>query len=182
MNDREVLGLFDDLEDRFENLQKLTATGHIFASGDVWIDSDGISLRGEDYTSTAAANTVKWYYDDSGTDRILGEFYGDYYPTPWFKGSAWMIARRGAGDPWTNGTVAIVAAIDDVTAADVRLSIDSSGLFNASGGYVFLTDAPIRPGTGTADPVTSIEDGMLFYRTDTNKLRLRANGAWVNLN
>ena len=41
---------------------------------------------------------------------------------------------------------------------------------------------PVRVGTGTADPTVSIEDGMLFYRTDTDKLRLRANGAWVDLN
>ena len=48
--------------------------------------------------------------------------------------------------------------------------------------YVRLNSVPFRPGIGTSDPTTSIEDGMIFYRSDTDKLRLRANGSWVNLN
>ncbi len=34
---------------------------------------------------------------------------------------------------------------------------------------------------GTSDPAARASDGMLYYRTDTDKLRLRANGATVNL-
>ncbi|HUV88178.1 MAG TPA: LamG-like jellyroll fold domain-containing protein [Anaerolineae bacterium] len=47
---------------------------------------------------------------------------------------------------------------------------------------VRVVGVPFRVGTGTADPTVGVENGVLFYRTDTNKLRLRAGGAWVDLN
>ena len=180
MNDMEVLGLFDALEDRLENLQKLTATGHIFASGDVWIDSDGISLRGEDYTSTSAANALQWQYDDSGTDYELGEIYGDYYPTPTFKGSMWMIARRRAGSPWTNGTIAIIAAIDAVTTADVRIQVDSGGTVETTGATVFKAGCPFQLISLAAAPA-SPSNGWIYYDSGLGKFRGYENGGWVNL-
>ena len=36
-------------------------------------------------------------------------------------------------------------------------------------------------GTGTSDPA-SPQGGDLFYRTDTSKVRIYADGAWMNLN
>lgn len=32
-----------------------------------------------------------------------------------------------------------------------------------------------------ADPTTNLQDGQAYYNTTTDVVRLRANGAWVNL-
>jgi hypothetical protein len=39
-----------------------------------------------------------------------------------------------------------------------------------------------RVGTAAADIAAGVENGCLYYNTATHKLRLRANGAWVDLN
>ena len=53
--------------------------------------------------------------------------------------------------------------------------------FNASDDYVDF-GAPIRFDQLSADPTTGVVDGMVYYNITTDKLRLRANGAWVSLN
>lgn len=69
---------------------------------------------------------------------------------------------------------------------EVDLAVQKAGawryLLQANYNFVRISGVPFRVGIGTADPTVALEDGQLFYRTDTDKLRLRANGAWVNLN
>lgn len=68
----------------------------------------------------------------------------------------------------------------------VDVTIQKAGswrtVLNCNYDKIWIESVPLRVGTGTADPATGIEDGMIFYRTDTHKFRGRVNGAWVNLN
>jgi len=174
-------GIYDLWSDVW--ITKIDATDGKFyaAKGLVWIDGDGASIRGEDYTATADANTVKWEYDDSGTDRRLGYVYGDYYPTAWFKGSMWMVAKRETDDPWTNGTVAIVAAIDNVDETDVRLNVDSNGTISSTGATHIVFQAPVCVGQSASAPTVGVQNGMIYYNTSTHNVVARINGAWQNL-
>lgn len=55
-------------------------------------------------------------------------------------------------------------------------------LLQANYDFVKVEGVPFRVAVLAADPTVGIVDGMLYYRTSDYKLRLRANGAWVNLN
>lgn len=67
------------------------------------------------------------------------------------------------------------AVLGDSVPVVVRAAITSAGVRRIDLEADFLQFP-----TATADP-TTILDGAMTYRTDTDKLRLRANGAWVSL-
>lgn len=73
------------------------------------------------------------------------------------------------------------------TQDDYFLTINNSGditLYTADQATPGLTvvngRAGFLVGSAAADPATA-DDGHLYYKTDTDKLRLRANGAWVDI-
>jgi hypothetical protein len=47
--------------------------------------------------------------------------------------------------------------------------------------YVHIESVGLRLGTGTSDPTAGVQDGMIFYRTDTDTLRMRADGTWIDV-
>lgn len=67
----------------------------------------------------------------------------------------------------------------DTTDNTARLDI---GAQNTAGGYfVRLNATPLWLGVFTADPAV-VSDGMMWYRSDTDKFRVRLNGVTYNLN
>ena len=148
--------------------------------GAVVLDEDGLYLLG---TGAVVDSTrrIRFMYESAGTEYLMGRCFGDWGGAG--ASYAWLQAWCQAGDPWAAGGANVVlAAIDSVAGTDVRVSIQSDQYIIVSGTYQFGVNALLLPGRGNADPVNGVEDGGLFYRTDTDKLRLRANGAWVDLN
>lgn len=68
-----------------------------------------------------------------------------------------------------------------VVVASGSVDAGTRGLVQLSGNYVTLDALYLALPTGTSDPA-GIPDGSIYYNTNTNKLRLRANSAWVSLN
>ena len=48
-------------------------------------------------------------------------------------------------------------------------------------GYVKVFSCPLWLSTSTSEPSTNLSDGMIWYRSDTDKFRARINGATENL-
>ncbi|MDY7078009.1 MAG: hypothetical protein SXV54_13925 [Chloroflexota bacterium] len=143
--------------------------------GDVILDDDGIILMTE---SASDLVRLTYNYNDSGTIRKVGHLSGRYHSGQ-SVGYLMLRAQRVAGDPWTNGLL-ILEAVN--TTDSVRLNINSNKTIDVTGSDKFIVNALLRPGVGASDPTSGVEDGCLYYRTDTHKLRLRANSAWVDLN
>lgn len=148
-------------------------------AGAVRLNKDGLQIVAD----AAAGNPEKlrFQYDDSGTLREMGAVFSSWGGGA-NKAITWLSVSRVAGDPWPAGAKLILQAADSVAMTNVQLTLDSGRTIKSTGEYIFKTVALLRPGTGASDPTNAVEDGCLFYRTDTDKLRLRANGAWVNLN
>ncbi len=140
------------------------------------MDENGLSIHG-DMVGAGDAEKLRFIYDDEGDDRVSAYVYGDY--TGAGDNTLWLMAyKRDADDP-SDGARAYLYAWDDLTdvAAFIRCS---TGTGNTNGKVRVGADTLFRVGTGTADPTDDVEDGCLFYRTDTDRLRLRANGVWIN--
>lgn len=87
---------------------------------------------------------------------------------------AQLVLSRGP----SNFTSAILQANDQsVTGNAASLSVL---LDNVNDLRYIEVDAPFKLDSATADP-SGLGDGSIFYRSDTDKLRLRANGAWVDV-
>ena len=71
-----------------------------------------------------------------------------------------------SGDGSSPNTKIVLSPLNDWTLTAYELAMPAS--------------SHIAMGTAASDP-SSPADGWLFYRTDTDRARLRANGAWVNL-
>jgi hypothetical protein len=84
-----------------------TADTFIIKGGDgaVTISDAGIQIW------DAADNTsrINWYYDDTGTSRLIGDVYGDYDGGIGSSGVMWLVSYRASGDPWSDNIVAILA-------------------------------------------------------------------------
>jgi hypothetical protein len=148
-------------------------------AGAVILDADGIRMVG---TGLVDDPRRVLFQDDTSGARTLG-----WVGAGWGGGGSdpdvmWVVATRDSGDPWPAGIEVDIVAIDTVASTDVRIVVKSNKVVEVYGEDIFKTEKLLRPGTGTADPTAQLEDGCLFYRTDTDKLRLRANGAWVDLN
>ncbi len=172
--------------------------GKLYAgAGDVWMDKDGLGLL---YGDHGDRNKIQWF--DGGVSRA------EIYSTEQFSQHRLYITAGPAEDSdhfgWIelkaeggtghSRTDVIIRGEDDNLVGRIR-----NYIYDADGSYAIQvgakttfyaydtrvnigTDTLFRVGTGTAEPVADVEDGQLFYRTDTDKLRLRANGIWVNLN
>ncbi len=148
-------------------------------AGAVTLDANGIRMVG---TGLVDDPRRVLFQDDTSGARTLG-----WVGAGWGGGGSdpnitWLVATRDSGDPWPATAQVNIAAVDTVVGTDVRLVVNSNKTVEVYGEDIFKTEKLLRPGTGTADPTAKLEDGCLFYRTDTDKLRLRANGAWVDLN
>lgn len=66
-----------------------------------------------------------------------------------------------------------------LTAHDDYLT-SSSGIFKLNA-YKGAVNVPFEVASLSADP-SNVGNGALYYNTSTNRLRLRANGSWVDLN
>jgi hypothetical protein len=70
---------------------------------------------------------------------------------------------------------AVIIANPDATAT-------GTGTLAMQGNHKFVGGAQgVNPGSGAADPTAQVTDGDLFYRTDTDALRVRVNGSWANV-
>lgn len=147
--------------------------------GHVILDAAGMRMVG---TGLVDNTRRVLFQDDTSGDRTLGWVGAGWAGGGSDLGVTWLAATRDSGDPWPANIQIVLAAVDTVAGTDVRLSIGSGQVVDFTGEKIVRTEALLRPGTGTSDPTSLVEDGCLFYRTDTDKLRLRANGAWVNLN
>jgi len=107
--------------------------------GSVRLDATGISLVRDE----AIDNTQRlvFYYNDVGTERVLGRFFGDWGGAG--SNTSWVQAWRVAGDPWTGAKVTM-AAIDNVAATDVRITVDSAGNIDMGGTIVNLASAKLH--------------------------------------
>ena len=150
-------------------------------AGAVYIDTDGLSLvYGEDDTKE-----IKWmdgttkrayiYAFDSAFSTLLGATIetatSAQTPSVFLKaintGSTHDAALYVRAGTIGEGVYAIVHGTERL-----RVEADHSR-FNG----------PVLIGTATSDPSGSwLVDGALYYNTSTDKLRLRANSAWVSLN
>jgi hypothetical protein len=148
--------------------------------GAVRLNKDGLQIVADSAAGTP--EKFRMLYDDSGTLRLMGNVYADWGGGGSDPNITWVTSWRQSGDPWPADNQVILLAYDTVAGTDVRIEVHSNKHVEVWGEEIFYVSKLLRPGTGTADPTAQLEDGCLFYRTDTDKLRLRANGAWVNLN
>ena len=96
----------------------------------------------------------------------------------------WSVASRASTVDRAN--FAATSELDDSNATMSARSDDNTASFRvramlgASGFYAQLVDTPLWLGVFTSDPAV-LEDGMIWYRSDTDKFRVRVNGVTVNL-
>jgi hypothetical protein len=154
----------------------------IAGAGDVMLDEDGITLN----TTTSIYNpsVVKWYHATS--DAYI------HAVASWSAASTHELSLGTIITTPTayNNVVSVISKVNSasaydasvvLTAENVNTGEDATLTLDSDGSTAIFT-GPVRVGTYTSDPTVGVEDGMLIYRTDTDKLRLRANGAWVSLN
>jgi len=114
----------------------------VFGGGAGILDANGQRFIGTG--ATGDARSIRFRYLDDATERTMGNIYGDW------GGSGdcgqWMIAWRRTGAPWT-GAQAIVAAVDQISSKDVRLTVASGGIVSVSGSTKFTTNAAIEAGS-----------------------------------
>jgi hypothetical protein len=155
--------------------------GAAYAGGGVVrLNADGLQIVAD--SAAGDPEKIRFLYDNSGSLRRQGSVYSDWGGGGSDPNITWVQARRVSGDPWPAGVQVVLIAHDTVVGTDVRIAVNSNKVVDVTGEEIFKTEKLLRPGTGTSDPTAQVEDGCLFYRTDTDKLRLRANGAWVDLN
>src|SRR5690606_2539925 len=89
----------------------------------------------------------------------------------------------------TGGLASVALDVDDST-GEASVTLDASG--TDGNGRVIIEDSatqyrvqingfPLRLAQRTTDPTLNLQDGMLWYRTDHDKIRARINGTTVNL-
>lgn len=83
---------------------------------------------------------------------------------------------------WYERSISPTAAFHKWIASNYPDVTPEFGLYcDATNVYFTVNEAPVWLQGMAADPTTTLSDGMLWYRSDTDKMRLRANGATVNL-
>jgi hypothetical protein len=152
------------------------------------VDSDGAIVAGAGAIKLNATRQTITSSGDSGNYiRWVNEDVTSY-------GDMFAFANLQETDPTasTNGVFNVGIRHDANNQSNISFHLNQIDFFIQDGGnnryvmqctydYLRLQSVPFRPGTGSSDPTASISDGMIFYRTDTDKMRLRAASAWRNL-
>lgn len=172
-----------------DQIRIAAADGKLYAgAGAVWLDEDGINLSAVD----TDPSKIKWI--KSATGATLSEI-GTY------ETGTTQYMRLRVNEPSSASVRGVIQLLASAPAGaysdtDITLYSEDNGATSqismyAGGSNKFevraykvavINEVPFQITGGTSDPTTSVADGMLYYRTDTDKLRLRANGAWVDLN
>jgi hypothetical protein len=152
------------------------------------VDSDGAIVAGAGAIKLNATRQTITSSGDSGNYiRWVNEDVTSY-------GDMFAFANLQETDPTasTNGVFNVGIRHDANNQSNISFHLNQIDFFIQDGGnnryvmqctydYLRLQSVPFRPGTGSSDPTASISDGMIFYRTDTDKMRLRAASAWRDL-
>jgi hypothetical protein len=165
---------------------QIDTTGRLLCgAGDVVLDSTGIAIE----CGTGGSNTIRFI--PSGDTNAAG-----YIRTAATGSLNTMSIYCGPGDTGDDGDIHLTAQSSAATLAETAAiyiegdTVPQIELRTANAIRFLVTDTLVsvsadflfRVGTATSDIATGVEDGCLYYNTSTDKLRLRANGAWVSLN
>ncbi len=157
-----------------------------FGSGMMRLDRIGIQLITADGTSSKG---IRWLENFRNTDETsppivvaLGTIDTDY--------SQLELNASGASGPTRSAGITIYSRRTATAPNQSYISIGgnhdgvSSNLGSRAtpdGAYSFTSD-PFLLGQVSADPAAAIiDDGMIWYRTDTDEIRVRVNGVTVKL-
>lgn len=170
----------------------------IYGGGKMRLDPAGIQIQGDDSNRTPAALFIVpefFFGEDLAYDS--GEPVPDRDFWSGITGNAdnsdnyiRLISRNYTGNlkTWyaqvvayadqSNAQVLLSAQKDAGTAISALLNAFATGL-----GIFSLSNTMLKLDSETADPTLNIagNDGMLIYRSDTDRAKLLANGAWVDL-
>lgn len=138
-----------------------------------------------------AANTVAW--STGGLERMRLTAAGDLGlgTTP---GGGMKLDILGGNVNLTNATYAAYQVVSGAVTGQLAANASGSVEVRAVSNHPLLlytnnaermrikSAGQVRFVPLAADPTVNVEDGDVYYNSGTNKLRLRAAGAWVDLN
>lgn len=158
-----------------------------FFDGNGRLNEDGFQFLAFD----TPINGLAWVQEYTETPRtvypasnIYG-YLGDSTPTEFFAN----LVIESQADTGDKASIIVGASNESFTTSSVLLSAEGGGetasLFlyvnpNASAREVSIANAPLTLAVETSD-FSALSDGMLWYRSDLDRFRARANGVTENL-
>lgn len=123
-----------------------SATGLFTAgAGALILDATGIRFVGAG--ASGNTRTIRFMYDDAGTERLMGSVYSD-----WGGGAGLLrthiMSWREAGSPWPRNTCVDLIAKDSINAVENKLAVYSDGIAEFTGCTIFATSGEMRVSKG----------------------------------